>query len=399
MATLAEIQAQHPEWNVVDVVDAPGGGQLAVGADGGVFALSGARFGDNYGGSYQGYLNQTGRTGTEAMTFGAGSLRADAGGYSLTSTTGANYRFDYNQAAAAPAPTQTQTPAEQRAASPEGTSAKGLLAATLASFGLPASLADRLWTEEYVNKGTPITAITDLVLPETQEYKARFPGLAELRERRNRGENVLIPTPAEYIQLEVGIAGVMRDAGLPPGAFDEPSELAKFIGGSVSPKEVEDRIGAAKQLLYNSPVETREELNRLYGLDEGEAIAYILNPEVGMREVQKRVLAGGIAGTSSRVGFGLLTAAEAEQLAESGVTNPQAEQRFGELTAIGEGLFAETIEERQAGEDLGRQTQIGFAAGSAAAEAQMQRRRRSRSAQFEGGGGAATGGRGSTGLG
>ncbi|HYH48303.1 MAG TPA: hypothetical protein VEG38_02030, partial [Acidimicrobiia bacterium] len=176
----------------------------------------------------------------------------------------------------------------------------------------------------------------------------------------------------------------------------EPEELGRFIGGSVSPKEVEDRIGQAKELLYNSPVETRQELNRVYGLDEGEAVAFILDPT--NQRVQERLRAAAVGGASRRSGFGLLTQAEMEQLAASGVTEAAAGQRFGELAQIGEGLFAETAEESATGSNLGRETQIGYAGGSAEAERQMTQRRQRRGANFQGGGGAASG-QGRTGLG
>lgn len=381
---------------IVGIVYPEGGGRILQGERGGVFAEGNAKFHGSYFGIDPIHRNDPNRrfTGIELL---------EGGGYrSITSNPNeGGYAFN---APARPTPSASTTPApltaaQQRAAAPGAMSAKGELVSVLASYGLPASLADRLWDDEYINKGTPIGTITSVVLPETNEYRQRFPGLTALRERQRQGEPVIIPSVGEYVQLESGIRGVMRDAGLPAGLFDEPGELATFIGGSVSPKEVEDRIAYAKQQVYDMPVQARQELGRVYGMDMGQAVAAILNPEKSLPEMNRIVEAARMGGQAIRTGWSLLTQAEMEQLADTGESEAAVGGRLGELAQIGEGLFAETIEEAGAGEDLNRQTQIGYAGGSAAAERQMTSRRQRRAATFQGGGGAAGTGQGRTGLG
>lgn len=83
----AEIRAQIPAGaNVQSVVPAPGGGYLAVGADGGVFALGGAQFHGNYFDVPAQHRNDPNRrfTGIEAKP---------GGGYAIVSSTGEKYDF------------------------------------------------------------------------------------------------------------------------------------------------------------------------------------------------------------------------------------------------------------------------------------------------------------------
>lgn len=392
MAEVGDLYPGTQEKIVGVVYNQNGPGRWLQGEFGGVFAEGGAP----YLGSYMG-LDAAARNDPNRRFTG---IEAFNGGYrSLTSTPGeAGYGFGAPPPAAPP-PAPAPTPQQQRAGAPGASSAKGELASTLAQYGLPASLADQLWDDEYINKGTPIQTIVNLVLPNTQQYKDRFPGLTQLQARRNGGEpGVTIPSVAEYLQLETGIAGVLQDAGLPPDFYDKPDDFAKWIGGSTSPKEVEDRIGFARNVAFSMPVETREELSRVYDLDQGELLAYVLDPSRGLEAIQKRVQGAAIGGASKRTGFGLLTQQEMEQLAGSGITEDAAGRAFGELVPQ-EGLFAETAGESMTGDELGRSEQIGYAAGSATAAAAMDTRRKRRAGQFQGGGGAASGGEGKTGLG
>ena len=381
---------------IVGKIPNPSGpGFYLQGEYGGIFAEGGAPYlGGYFDPNMAEHRNDPNRrfTGIEAL---------EGGGYRSISATAGEAGYSFRpQATSAPAAATTPPPtaAETRATSPEGISAKATLASTLRTYGLPESLVATLWDDWYVDKAKPFTQIM-MDLEGTTEFKTRFPGLTTLRERQNGGEAVTLPSVGEYIQLEVGIASVLRDAGLPPGMWDDPTDYAKFIGGSTSPKEVEDRIAYARTVAFNAPVEVREELNRVYGIEPGDLVAFVLDPERAMPAIQKKVQAASVGGAARKVGFGLLTQAEMEQLAGSDTTEAEAEQGFGTLAEMGEGLFEETVEESLAGEDLGRSTQIGFVGGSGEARGQMTTRRQRRAAQFQGGGGAASGGGGKTGLG
>ena len=63
-----------------------------------------------------------------------------------------------------------------------------------------------------------------------------------------------IPTVGEYVALEASIALVLKYAKLPANFYDSPDDFAKWIAGSTSPKEVEDRIGVARNVAFSAPV-------------------------------------------------------------------------------------------------------------------------------------------------
>lgn len=393
---MAEIGDIYPGTNekVVGVIyNQNGPGRWLQGEFGGLFAEGGAPFLGSYF-----TLDPTNRNDPNRRF--SGIEATSEGGYRQISSNPGELGYTFNPAPpppSTPAPAPAPTPVQQRATSETGISAKGTLATTLAQYGLPASLADKLWDQEYVQKGTPIQTIIDVALPNTDEYKQRFPGLTSLRERRNRGESVLIPSVTQYLELETGIASVLRDSGLPAGFYDDPSDFATFIGGSTSPKEIEDRISLARNVAFNAPVEVRQELSRVYGLEPGDLVAYFLDPQRMLPDLQKKANAAAVGGATIRSGFGLLTQQEMEQLSASGVTDTEAAQRSGALVPLS-GLFAETAGEAAAGDQLGRDEQVGYIGGSAQAVTSIERRRSRRQAQFEGGGGAAAG-QGRTGLG
>jgi hypothetical protein len=395
MATLEELRRDHPEWNVVSVVDAPGGGQLAVGADGGVFALGGARYADTSGGSYQGYLNQAGLAGRESRTFGAGSISATNTGYTLQSTTGDRYTFNYNQpAATAPATTPTPAPAGTvDPNAPANQSARGLIASTLAAVGLPTTLADSLWNENYLNQGRPLQTITDVDLPATDAFKARFPAFDKFQAQTGG-------TVKDYMSQTSTYAGLMKAAGLPSGFYDSPDDFAKFMAGGVSPKEVSDRISMAKEAALTAPPAVHDYLVNQEGLDANNLAAFFLDPDKGDLVKQQALMTRGeIAGAGRAAGFSALTRAEAAGIQEQGTTGDQAAQRFGELTPMAGGIFAgQNVEEAETGGGVGRKEALGYVAGQGADEAAIAAARARRQAKFQGGGGAATGGGGRTGL-
>ena len=398
MADVGDIYPGTGERVVAKLPNPNGPGYWLQGEYGGVFAEGGAPFLGSYFSIDPVHRNDPNRRFTGIVAEGGGyrSITANPaeGGYGFFPQAPANAPGPAATTPAAPTPQQQR---EQFALTPCGISAKGTLAAPLAQYGLPASLADRLWTDEYITKGTPIQTITDLVLPQTDEYKQRFPGLTALRERQNRGEAVLVPSVQQYLELEAGIGSVLKDAGLPSGFYDDPSDFATWIGGSVSPKEVEDRIGKAKQIVYSLPVEAREELGRVYGMDMGQAVAAVLDPNRSLPEMTRLVEGAKIGGATRRSGFGLLTQQEMEQLAGSGITDAVAGQRSSQLVGQ-EGLFAETVGETMTGDELGRADQIGYIGGDAQSAQTIEGRRARRQALFQGGGGAA-GGQGRTGLG
>lgn len=209
---------------------------------------------------------------------------------------------------------------------------------------------------------------------------------------------------SNYIALEQEFQNDLRDAGFPPGFYDDPESLSKLIGGEVSRGELQDRAKAAYVAVRQADPGTVSELKSLYGWQDGDLAAYFLDPTKALDAVGKRLTGQDLirrvqasqigAQARQQAGFGL-TAQQAEQLATQGVTEQQAREGFTNI-AQQRGLF----EAQMAGEDtIGQEEQIAAAFGTSAAAAQrIATRRRRRQAEFEAGGQIATTGTGVAGL-
>jgi hypothetical protein len=288
---------------------------------------------------------------------------------------------------AATAPAVTTAPL---GTTPEQQSARGILDATLARAGLPASLGDRLWNEEYLGKGTPAQTIVDVILPQTPEFKTAYPAYDTLFQK---GRPI---TVKEYQGLVGSYTGLMQRYGLPESFWDETTDFTAWIGGEVSPAEVEARVKIASAASLTAPPEVRDALSQYYGIKPGDLTAYWLNPEKALPIIQQQFATAEVGGAATRTGFnaafGTLTREEAERL--SGIGAGTAEQ-FGGMAQLAP-LFAETAEETV---DIGRAEALGAIGQEAGAQETIRRRKAAREARFAGGGGAAGIGGRESGLG
>jgi hypothetical protein len=380
---MAEVGDIYPGTNerIVGKIAAPGGGFWLQGESGGVFSEGGATFlGSYFSPEMAAHRNDPNRrfTGIEATA---------GGGYrSLTATPGER-GYEFNPQAPTATATPKPTAADLRATSPQGTSAKATIAATLAQYGLDPSLADTLWTDWYVKEGRPIEQI-NLDIQGTPQFKARFPGFDTLVQKG------LAWSPGQYIQYETQVTQAMQAAGLPAGFFDSHDDFGDFIKGGWSPNEIVDAVEAAGTAAQTAPPETLATLKR-WGITDGDLTAFWLNSDKAMPFIERKFLYGAatLTGAGERGGFGAafggeLTQAEAEAALQGGATA----ETLGSVTRLAP-LFSETAEEST---DLGRATALGAASGQAGAEEALARRRAARQAKFAGGGGAAgIGGQGS----
>lgn len=204
-------------------------------------------------------------------------------------------------------------------------SASDLINQILASWGL-SSLAK--YALSYIQKGYSSDEI-QLKLQQTDEYKTRFAG-NELR--KQAGLSTL--SPAEYIALEGQYRQVLSQFGLPAGFYDDHSDFNKWIGGDVSPVEIQARAQVAKQQFIDAPAEFKQFWTN-YGLTAGQGIAAILDPTHGsLADLQRQANAVSVGGTALQQGINV-TGGRALQLADSGVTLDQARQAYQRIAEYG----------------------------------------------------------------
>jgi len=236
--------------------------------------------------------------------------------------------------------------------------------------------------------------------PETVEaYNNRFIGN---QFRKNNGLKEL--TPLEYIRAEREYIDTLRNTGMPVGFYDQPQDLARFIGADISRVELEGRVVRGYRAASQADAATKQQLQQLYGIDEADLAANYLDPTraadvMGRKKdaalFSRQMAAAGVAGQATTQADIRLNLGQAEDLAAQGVDTTTARQGFGAI-AQQRGLF----EAQMAGEDvIGQEEQIAAAFGTSAAAAQrVATRRRRRQAEFEAGGGIVAGQTGVAGL-
>lgn len=141
------------------------------------------------------------------------------------------------------------------------------------------------------------------MLQETPAYRQRF---AANEVRRNRGLPVL--SPAEYLATEDTYRQIMREAGMPPGFYDQTSDFQKFLENDVSPSEVQSRVSYAQVAANDLDPGTKSAFLDLYGLSSDDLTAYFLDAERAMPELQKAARGSRIAGAAS--GYGVQVSRE-----------------------------------------------------------------------------------------
>ena len=218
-------------------------------------------------------------------------------------------------------------------------------------------------------------------LRDTEQFRGRFRG-NEARRRAGLPEL----DPATYIGLEQSYRQVMQANGLPSGFYDEQSDFEKWIEGDVGPQELQARIQDGYQRAKNADPQVREQLQRLYGVNEAGLAAYFLDPErarpLMAADYERQVKAAEIAARGQEQGGLTLTQQEAEMLLSRGVTQEEAQRQFSQRAALG-GLY-----QAMGGEQaLSREQELGATFGyDIQAQQALERRRRQRVGEFEGGG-------------
>jgi len=212
-----------------------------------------------------------------------------------------------------------------------GKSAYDILFSEFDRYGM-GSLIEPLKT--FIQDGLSEAELT-LKLRGTEEYKTRF-GANQLR--INKGLRAL--SESEYIQLEDQYQDVMRRYGLPEnyykrGNLGRQEGFEKFIGGDVSPVELEDRVQTAQKRVINANPEVSQALKQFYpDINNSDILAYTLDPTNAIENIKRKVTAAEIGGAAIGAGLGT-NVTRAEQLGSAGITKLQAQQGY---TTIGGGL-------------------------------------------------------------
>lgn len=249
------------------------------------------------------------------------------------------------------------------------------------------------WAYEQVIAGNSPAMVRQL-LWEQPAFKKRFKVIFD---RRSAGLPAI--SVDEVLDYERKARQLFQAAGLPPGFYDSPDDFYTFLVNDVSLSELNSRVEVARDFVYRTDPATRAEMQRLYGLTEGEEVAYVLDRTRALPLIQSQFLAAQNAGVARRSGYGQLTLTEAERLSALGIDPNRAEQGFGALVASRQ-LFGALPGMENAEDAITRDEQLGAAfGGDANARERLERRAEGRVASFKGGGGFVADREGFAGLG
>lgn len=217
-----------------------------------------------------------------------------------------------------------------------------------------------------------------LELHDQPAFRKRFPAI------RAREQAGLPPvSPEEYLAYEE----LASSLGSTWGLDLSKKEVDALLTNDVSPAELEQRFNIAATAVFESDRETRDELQRLFGVGQGDLMRYWMNPKEQFGVLQNQYRMGEIAGAALRTNYGQIDLAAAERLLEAGFDRNAALSGFGELqrqrslmSPIGLGERGFTQEE-----------QVEMLAGDVELQRSLERQAQGRVAEFAGGGGFAPG--------
>ena len=174
-----------------------------------------------------------------------------------------------------------------------------------------------------------------IALRNSDAYQKRFIANTD---RIKKGLTAL--SPAEYLALEDGYQSIMRNYGLPASYYTKDSlgtqaGFNKLIANDVSAVELEDRIVTAQKRVLDAAPEVTTALKQFYpDINNGDILAYTLDPEKGLTEIKRKITAAEIGGAALSAGL-KTSLTDAEYLRRYGVTAETAKQGY---EAIGGGL-------------------------------------------------------------
>lgn len=247
----------------------------------------------------------------------------------------------------------------------------------LSQYGL-GDLAQNLLT--YAQQGYD-SQTSYYLLQQTPDWKARFQG-NEIRRQNGMGEL----DPATYLDLENQYAQTLKQFGVPQGMFGR-ADFAQWIGGDVSPSEINGRVQMAADAVTNSDPFFKDSLAAL-GVDTGHLTAYYLDQNRAMPFLQRQFQASQIGAEALRQHLGM-DPNTALALASMGVTQDQAKQGYAQIGA--ELPTMQKLAQITPGANFTQQTaEQQVLEGSAAAQQQAFKLTNTEEARFAGAGGVGT---------
>ena len=330
-------------------------------------------------------------SGSSPLSAGSSSTTASSAGFNAT--TGAYTASDGTKFTDQMAFTNYQKMLNETSATKEKTmserrSAFQILREEFNRYGLGQLVGD---VENLILQGTP-PAEYAFQLRQLPTYKKRF---AANEERIKKGLRAL--DEASYIALEDQYQDVMRRYGLPETYYQRDEigtqkAFEKLIAADVSNVELERRIQNTQSRIFDANPEVISAMRQFYpGITNGEILAYALDPQTALPQLERKIAAAEIGGAALQAGLAT-SAMRAEELAAAGITKAAAQEQYGKISQLlpRAGTLAEIYKQSPYTQAIAETEAFGL---KGATEATKQRRLLTEleQAQFSGQSGAAKG--------
>jgi len=145
----------------------------------------------------------------------------------------------------------------------------------------------------HLNAGEVMAALRN-----TPEYKAAYPGMAELAAKG------LSMTEREYQTYSRDIQDQIRGAKIDVG-FLNPQEIGNLVANGIYGSNLTNRIQKGYEAIQNFNSNAKQLLHDWYGVDTGHLLAYVLSPDKGTDQIVKQVQASMIGTEANLAGFNL----------------------------------------------------------------------------------------------
>ena len=254
------------------------------------------------------------------------------------------------------------------------------------------------WLYDQMINGNDEPASLAMALEQTPIFRQRYKVIFDMRERANRGENVIVPTVQDVLGYEEQYMQVMSAAGVPSWFYDSYTDAQDAIRRNLTVEQISNRIGASYGVVQSLPTEVRDMFREFYGdATDGALVAAVLDPEKTLTQLDKATRAATIAGFGAKQNVAV-SKQQAESYAELGKSASQSQADIQQVASL-QGLTSSTFGESatQLNEDVAFQA---GAMGDTAASKQLEDRLLGRQLkQRDAGGGAYVASAGTTGLG
>ena len=167
-------------------------------------------------------------------------------------------------------------------------------------------------------------------------YKSRFAGNEA---RVKAGKNAL--SESDYLAQEDSYLQYLKAGGV--DSLGNRGLYASLIGNAVAPEEVGKRINIAVNRVQNSDPEIKHQMQKFYpGITDKDIVAYFLNPEAALPELEKKATAAEIGAAAYGQGLNRgITDADianyrkaAEDLAAYGIDRAGALEGYANIGAV-----------------------------------------------------------------